>query len=85
MEKGIALREAHGIVGSLVAECEKVNKKLSELELDQLKQCSKLIEEDVYERLDPANVVRNYLSEGAAGPKQAKKQLAYWQKQLAQR
>ncbi len=83
--KGIAFREAHGIVGSLVAECEKQNKKLSELALDQLKQHCPVIEADVYESLDAANVANKYVTEGAAGPKQAKRQIEYWTKQLGQR
>jgi argininosuccinate lyase len=83
--KGIAFREAHGIVGSLVASCEKKDKKLAELSLDEFKKHSPVIEKDVYESLGPANVVAKYATDGAAGPKQAKEQIAYWNKQLAKR
>jgi argininosuccinate lyase len=83
--KGIAFREAHGIVGSLVASCEKTNKKLADLNLDEFKKFSPLIEKDVYGSLGPANVVTKYVTDGAAGPKQAKEQIAYWNKQLAKR
>ena len=83
--KGIAFREAHGIVGSLVAYCEKANKKLSDLDLDEFKKHSPAVEEDVYESLGAANVVAKYVTDGAAGPKQAKEQIAYWNKQLAKR
>ena len=83
--RGIAFRRAHGIVGSLVAECEKQNKKLSELTLDELKQQSATIEADVYENLGAAKVADKYITEGAAGPKQAKRQIEYWTKQLGQR
>jgi argininosuccinate lyase len=83
--KGIAFRQAHGIVGSLVASCEKANKKLADLSLDEFKKYSPLIEEDVYESIGAANVVAKYATEGAAGPKQAKEQIAYWNKQLAKR
>ena len=83
--KGIAFREAHGIVGSLVASCEKANKKLADLSLDELKKHSPAIEKDVYESLGAANVVAKYATDGAAGPKQAKEQIAYWNKQLAKR
>ncbi len=83
--KNIAFREAHGIVGSLVAYCEKANKKLADLDLDEFKEYSPSIETDVYESLGPANVVAKYVTDGAAGPKQAKEQIAYWNKQLAQR
>ncbi|MHC4633176.1 MAG: argininosuccinate lyase [Planctomycetota bacterium] len=81
--KGIAFRQAHGIVGSLVASCEKANKKLADLSLDEFKKHSSSIETDVYENIGAANVVAKYATEGAAGPRQAKEQIAYWKKQLA--
>jgi len=83
--KGIAFREAHGIVGSLVSYCEKQNKRLKELSLEQFKQKCASIESDVYENLGAAKVVSKYVTEGAAGPQQAKRQIAYWNKQLVQR
>jgi len=83
--KGVAFREAHGIVGSLVVYCEKQNKQLGELSLDEFKKHSALIEADVYESIGASNVVSNYVTEGAGGPKQAKEQISYWQKRLAER
>jgi argininosuccinate lyase len=83
--KGIAFRQAHGIVGTLVAECEKKNQKLREITLEQFKQQCSAIEADVYENLGPANVAGHYVTEGAAGPRQAKRQIDYWIKQLEQR
>ena len=82
--KGVAFREAHGIVGSLVASCEKTNKKLADLSLDEFKKHSPVVEADVYENLGPANVVVKYAVDGAAGIRQAKEQIAYWNKQLAE-
>jgi argininosuccinate lyase len=83
--KGVAFRKAHGIVGSLVAYCEEQNKKLAELSLDELQKYSASIETDVYENLGAAVVAENYVTAGSAGPKQAKEQIAYWNKQLGQR
>ena len=85
VNKGIAFRESHGIVGTLVAHCEKNNKKLSDLDLDEMKKSCEVIEADVYENLGAANVANKYVTEGAAGPNQAKRQIAYWTKQLEQR
>ncbi|GAH77929.1 unnamed protein product, partial [marine sediment metagenome] len=56
-----------------------------ELSLEELKKYWPAIEVDVYEYLGAANVVSKYVTEGAAGPEQAKGQVAYWQKQLGQR
>lgn len=85
VKKGVAFREAHGAVGSLVACCEKDNKKLAELGLDEFKQYCPSIESDVYESLGAANVVSKYVTDGAAGPKQAAKQIVYWTGELGQR
>ena len=46
---------------------------------------SPAIEKDVYESLGAANVVAKYVTDGAAGTKQAKEQIAFWNKQLAKR
>ncbi|MHC4644382.1 MAG: argininosuccinate lyase [Planctomycetota bacterium] len=83
--RGIAFREAHGIVGALVADCEKKGRPLAELTLEDFKRCCGSIEPDVYEHLGSANVVSKYVTEGAAGPRQAKAQIAYWTAELAQR
>ena len=85
VKKGVPFREAHGVVGELVARCEKEKKKLSELSLDEIKQACAAIEQDVFESLGAANVANSYLTEGAAGPKQARRQIEYWAKQLEQR
>jgi argininosuccinate lyase len=83
--KGVAFREAHGIVGSLVAHCEKQNKKLSELTPEEFHKFSASIEEDVYESLGAVRAVDKYATDGAAGRKQAKEQIEYWRKKLGQR
>ena len=83
--KGIAFREAHGVVGSLVAYCEKDGKKLSEVSLDELKRHCGEIETDVYDSIGAANVASRYATEGAAGTKQAKDQVAYWTGELGSR
>ena len=83
--KGIAFREAHGIVGALVAECEKQGKKLAELELEEFRRHSDSIEAGIYEHLGAIGVASKYVTEGSAGPDQAKAQVAYWNGQLGQR
>ena len=82
VKKGLAFRTAHGIVGKLVADCEKQNKTLGELTIEELKKASPQIDEDIYDCLGAANVAKSYVTEGAAGPGQAKEQIAYWKKQF---
>jgi argininosuccinate lyase len=83
--KGVAFRQAHGIVGSLVAHCEQQNKKLADLSLEELQKHSTLVEDDVYDHLGAACVVNKYVTTGSAGPKQAKEQIAYWNNHLGKR
>jgi len=83
--KGVAFREAHGIVGSLVAYCEQQNKNLAGLSLEELQKYSASVEKDVYESLGAAGVADKYVTAGSAGPKQAKMQIAYWNNHLGQR
>ena len=81
--KGVPFRKAHGIVGKLVAAAEKDGKKLADLTQTELRKACKLIGEDVADYLGTANVVKRYAPEGTGGPKQLKKQLAFWRKKLA--
>ena len=83
--KGVPFREAHGIVGCIVVYCERRGMKLANLELSDFKKYSPAIEQDVYKSLGAANVVAKYITDGSAGSKQAKVQIAYWQKQLSKR
>jgi argininosuccinate lyase len=82
--KGIAFRQAHGIVGALVAHCEKQGKQLGQLSVEEFQAYASAIGADVYDRLGAANVVKRYTSAGAAGPEQARQQLAFWKKHLAE-
>jgi argininosuccinate lyase len=83
VRKGIPFREAHGIVGSLVALCEKEEKKkLGSLSLEQFQTACEIITQDVYEVLDPSGVCNSYQSKGAAGPRDAEAQIQYWKGKL---
>lgn len=83
VRKGVPFRQAHGIVGGLVALCEQEEKKkLGALSIEQFKAACDVIGEDVYSTLDPAGVCRSYQSKGAAGPENARAQIAYWKDKL---
>lgn len=85
VRKGVPFRQAHGVVGALVSHCEKAGKPLHALSLDEFKEHSSAVQEDVYDCLGVRNVVQGYVSAGAAGAEQARQQLTYWKKRLAQR
>jgi argininosuccinate lyase len=82
VNKGVAFRTAHGIVGTIVAEAERRDLPLAELPLPDLQQHSDAIENDVTQYLTAENVVKRYAPDGAAGAKQLAKQLRYWKKKL---
>ncbi|MDH7598821.1 MAG: argininosuccinate lyase [Sedimentisphaerales bacterium] len=83
--KGIPFRRAHGIVGSLVADCDRQRLRLRDLPLGRLRRYCRKIDKDVYKVLGAANVARSYRSFGAAGTKQAAQMVAYWTKVLQAR
>jgi argininosuccinate lyase len=86
VKKSVPFRTAHGIVGKLVAYCEKNNKNsLSELSLEEFKKHCEKTKKDVYSYLGAENVVKKYTSNGAGGKKQAESQIKYWKKTLGER
>ena len=52
VKKGMAFRNAHGVVGEIVLECINKNKMIEELTLDELKEFSPIFEEDIYHPID---------------------------------
>jgi len=85
VKKGIPFRTAHGIVGSLVAQCEKENKSLSQVSIEEFKKHSESICEDVYQCLGSKNVANSYATASAASPAQMAEQINYWKKQLSEK
>ncbi|MCD4831214.1 MAG: argininosuccinate lyase [Anaerohalosphaeraceae bacterium] len=85
VKKSVPFRTAHGIVGTVVADCEANAVKLGDVELGEFKKHCASIEEDVYLSLGAANVVKAYASAGAAGSAQAQEQICYWKKTLSER
>lgn len=81
--KSVPFREAHQIVGRLVAECEKKGQELAELDEASLKTACPKIEADVYDYLGASNVIRRYRSAGNAGPESTRQQVAYWREALS--
>ena len=58
VSKGVAFRDAHSIVGSIVIYCEDQKKAIEELTLEELRSLSSIIEEDIYEFIDYENILR---------------------------
>ncbi|MCD6365816.1 MAG: argininosuccinate lyase, partial [Planctomycetes bacterium] len=80
--RGLPFRQAHQVVGRLVARAEKAQTTLAELPLEVLREACDKVDPDVYEHLGSANVVKQYAPQGAGGPKQLRTQLAFWKRRL---
>lgn len=73
--KGIPFRQAHEIVGELVLKGLQTGKRLQDITLEEYKQISPLIEEDVYHDLESKVAVERRNSLGGTGFAQIKKNL----------
>ncbi|MBI4581166.1 MAG: argininosuccinate lyase [Planctomycetes bacterium] len=80
--KQVPFRQAHQIVGRLVAACEKAGCELRDLKLAAFQAACDRIERDVYDYLGAGNVVARYRSEGSGGPRATRKQIEYWKRIL---
>ncbi|MET3290893.1 UNVERIFIED_CONTAM: argininosuccinate lyase [Brevibacillus sp. OAP136] len=64
VSKGVAFRDAHSIVGSIVIYCEDHQKAIEELTLEELKQISSIIDEDIYAFIDYPNILNKGIKVG---------------------
>ena len=80
--KGVPFREAHGIVGHIVAAAEKQGIGLPDIPIEELKKQSKAFGPDIAKHLGALNVVKNYAPDGSGGAKQLSKQLTFWKRRL---
>ncbi|SDJ81299.1 argininosuccinate lyase [Salimicrobium halophilum] len=73
--KGMPFREAHEVIGKIVLYAIQEEKYLLDMTLEEFKGFSELIEEDIFEKLAPEQVVAARKSEGGTGFDQVKDQL----------
>ena len=68
VNKGVAFRDAHGIIGRLVLYCIDKDKAIDELSLDELKAICPVFEEDIYEAISLETCVNKRTTVGAPSP-----------------
>ena len=83
VRKGMAFRQAHHVVGAVVALSEKTGKALNQLSLKELQAVDKHFAADVLETFDLTKAMERRNLTGAPGTREVKKQLARWRKQLS--
>ncbi|HWN95693.1 MAG TPA: argininosuccinate lyase [Methylomirabilota bacterium] len=82
VRKGMPFREAHHVVGAVVAHAEKNKKILSELTSKELRGINKSFGEDALEVFDLSAAMERKRIVGAPGTSEVRKQLARWRKEL---
>ncbi len=80
--KGCAFREAHNIVGKLVAQCVRKGKGLEELKLQELRSSSQLFSRDALAILKHERAVERKKTSGSTSPTEVVKALKIWKKRL---
>ncbi len=74
-KKGLPFRQAHEITGRIVSYAEERGKELEELSLEELKNFSDIIEEDVLDQLSIKGSIESRTSYGGTAPSNVKKML----------
>jgi len=82
-EKGLPFREAHELVGKIVSHCESKALSMRDLTLDQWKEFSPLIEDDLLERMSARFSVASKASHAGTSPQSLREQLERAKKLLA--
>jgi len=81
--KKVPFRDAHRMVGKLVAKCNAERIALHDLELEDFKAASTKIGEDVYDVLGVDNCLNRYRGVGSANPRNVRRELARWRRLFA--
>jgi argininosuccinate lyase len=82
VRKGMPFRQAHHAVGALVAHAEKSGKKLHELSLEDFEAINPQFDADVLNLFNLNNAMAHRNLVGAPGPKEVRRQLGRWTKEL---
>ncbi len=80
--KGCPFREAHHMVGELVAECIRRNKRLEALTLGELRSRSAIFDKGALELLRPGEGVMRKRSAGSTAPGEVAKAIRRWKRKL---
>ncbi len=80
--KGMTFRKAHEVVGKMVLFAADKGKELNQLTIEEMRDFSRQIEQDVYDWLDPTSCVKRRNLPGGTGPNQVKTNLEKAKKEL---
>ena len=80
--KNIPFRSAYQVVGQIVKYCLKRGILFKNLKIDEFKKFHSEFEEDIFDNINPINVVKSRISVGGTGFAQVEIELNNWQKKL---
>jgi argininosuccinate lyase len=80
--KKVPFRTAYQIVGEIVKCCSERKILFKDLKIDEFKKFHSKFDEDVFEDLEPLNVVKSRNSYGGTGLTQVEKEIKNWQEKL---
>jgi len=83
VRKGMAFRQAHHVVGEVVARAEKLGRPLNRLSYDQLQSIDKAFEKDALSVFDLKRAMAKRNLVGAPGTKEVARQLGRWREKLS--
>lgn len=81
--KGVPFRKAHKIVGDVVVKCSDLACTFSELSLDQFREFTEVIDNDIFGVLGIENCIKNLKSYGSSAPNLVRKRLEEWECELS--
>ena len=67
VNRGVAFRDAHGIIGSIVLHCIEKGIAIDDLSIEEFKEFSDAFESDIYEAISMETCVNKRLTIGAPG------------------
>lgn len=82
VRKGLTFRQAHEVTGKLVLYCIENEKFLDELEIEEYKEHNDLFEEEVFEIINPKNVVAARDTFGGTGHERVEKAISTAKKEI---
>ncbi|MBI4354531.1 MAG: argininosuccinate lyase [Candidatus Omnitrophica bacterium] len=82
VQRGVAFRQAHEIVGRLVRACEREGRRLRDFSLAELRRYDAHFDESARRRLDPRRSVELKRSWGSTNPRLVRQMIARWKARL---
>ena len=82
VSKDVPFRKAYQVVGEIVKYCITKNILFKDLKIEDFKNYNNKFQEDIFEKIDPVNVVKSRNSVGGTGFKQVEIELNHWREKL---